>query len=103
MGLGAALGSRMTAYFHKYRYRAILLFGTIGVLFAFLMSFTGLPVLMVFGGFVGSFSDDFLEVRTDILLNDMIPSKQRATLMSVNSFVFSMIMIVLSTVFGWIM
>ena len=26
-----------------------------------------------------------------------------ATLMSVNSFVFSMIMIVLSTVFGWIM
>ena len=103
MGLGAALGSRMTAYFHKYRYRAILLFGTIGVLFAFLMSFTGLPVLMVSGGFVGSFSDDFLEVRTDILLNDMIPSKQRATLMSVNSFVFSMIMIVLSTVFGWIM
>ena len=103
MGLGAALGSRMTAYFHKYRYRTILLFGTIGVLFAFLMSFTGLPALMVFGGFVGSFSDDFLEVRTDILLNDMIPSRQRATLMSVNSFVFSMIMIVLSTVFGWIM
>ena len=103
MGLGAALGSRMTAYFHKYRYRAILLFSSIGVLFAFLMSFTGLPALMVFGGFVGSFSDDFLEVRTDILLNDMIPSKQRATLMSVNSFVFSMIMIVLSTVFGWIM
>ena len=103
MGLGAALGSRMTAYFHKYRYRAILLFSAIGVLFAFLMSFTGLPALMVFGGFIGSFSDDFLEVRTDILLNDMIPSKQRATLMSVNSFVFSMIMIVLSTVFGWIM
>ena len=103
MGLGAALGSRMTAYFHNYRYRAILLFGTIGVLFAFLMSFTGLPVLMVFGGFIGSLSDDFLEVRTDILLNDMIPSRQRATLMSVNSFVFSMIMIVLSTVFGWIM
>ena len=103
MGLGAALGSRMTVYFHKYRYRAILLFGTIGVLFAFLMSFTGLPALMVFGGFIGSFSDDFLEVRTDILLNDMIPSRQRATLMSVNSFVFSMIMIVLSTVFGWIM
>ena len=93
----------MTAYFHKYRYRAILLFSTIGVLFAFLMSFTGLPALMVFGGFIGSFSDDFLEVRTDILLNDMIPSRQRATLMSVNSFVFSMIMIVLSTVFGWIM
>ena len=103
MGLGAALGSRMTAYFHKYRYRAILVFSTFDVLFAFGMSFTGLPALMVFGGFIGSFSDDFLEVRTDILLNDMIPSKQRATLMSVNSFLFSIIMIVLSTVFGWIM
>ena len=103
MGLGAALGSRLTAYFHKCRYRAILLFSTIGVLFAFTMSFTRLPILMVFGGFVGSFSDDFLEVRTDILLNHMIPSKQRATLMSVNSFLFSIIMIVLSTAFGWIM
>ena len=103
MGLGAALGSRMTAYFHKYRYRVILVFSTLGVLFAFGMSFTGLPALMVLGGFIGSFSDDFLEVRTDILLNDMIPSKQRATLMSVNSFLFSIIMIVLSTVFGSIM
>lgn len=103
MGLGAALGSRLTAYFHKYRYRAILLFSTIGVLFAFGMSFTGLPALMILGGFIGSFSDDFLEVRTDILLNDMIPSKQRATLMSVNSFLFSVIMIVLSTLFGSIM
>ena len=52
------------------------------------MSFTGLPALWSSADFIGSFSDDFLEVRTDILLNDMIPSRQRATLMSVNSFVF---------------
>ncbi len=102
MGLGAALGSRMTAYFHKYRYRAILLFGTIGVLFAFLMSFTGLPALMVFGGFVGSFSDDFLEVRTDILLNDMIPSRQAGDADVGELVCLFHDMIVLSTVFGWI-
>ena len=47
--------------------------------------------------------EDFLEVRTDILLNDMIPSEQRATLISVNSFTFSLVMIVMSTLMGSIM
>lgn len=103
MGLGAAIGSRMAAFFYGYRYRTILFFSFAGVLFAFAMSFTEIPFLMVLGGLIGSFSDDFLEVRTDIHLNGMIPSGQRATLISVNSFVFSVIMIVLSTVFGWIM
>ena len=74
-----------------------------GVLFAFGMSFSGNPLLMICGGFVGAFSDDFLEVRTDVILNDMIPSEQRATLISVNSFLFSLVMIVLSTVMGGIM
>lgn len=36
----------------------------------------------------------FLQVRSDILLNTMIPSEQRATLVSVSSFCFSIIMIV---------
>ena len=49
------------------------------------------------------FSDDFVEVRTDIILNEMIPSEQRATLISVNSFMFSLIMIVMSTLMGSIM
>lgn len=69
----------------------------------FRISFSGNPYLMILGGFVGSFADDFLEVRTDILLNDMIPSEQRATLISVNSFTFSLVMIVMSTLMGSIM
>ena len=64
----------------------MLILSGIGVLSAFGMTFSGNPYLMILGGFVGSFADDFLEVRTDILLNDMIPSEQRATLISVNSF-----------------
>lgn len=75
----------------------------LGVAFAFCMTFTGNPYIMILGGFIGSFSDDFLEVRTDVILNDMIPSKQRATLISVNSFIFSLVMIVMSTVMGSIM
>lgn len=58
---------------------------------------------MTCGGFVGAFADDFLEVRTDVLINEMISSEQRATLISVNSFIFSIVMIVLSTWMGWIM
>ena len=103
MGLGAAVGARVVAYFPNSRYRSILTASGIGVLFAFGMTFTGKPGLMILGGFVGAFADDFLEVRTDVILNEMIPSKQRATLISVNSFLFSMVMIVLSTWMGWIM
>ena len=81
----------------------MLLVSGVGVLFAFGMTFTGRPYLMILGGFVGALSDDFLEVRTDVLLNEMIPSGQRATLISVSSFLFSLVMIVMSTLIGWIM
>ena len=73
------------------------------VIVSFLLAFTKSPAFMICGGFVGAFADDFLEVRTDVLINEMISSDQRATLISVNSFIFSIVMIVLSTWMGWIM
>ena len=45
-------------------------------------------------------SDDALQVRTDAILQEMFPSEQRATLISMESFTFSMIMIVLSPLAG---
>lgn len=103
MGLGAAFGAKAVEYVPKLRYRKFILFSGIGVMFAFCMTFTGNPYVMIAGGFVGSFADDFLEVRTDVILNDMIPSGQRATLISVSSFTFSIVMIVMSTLMGSIM
>ena len=103
MGLGAALGAKVVGYFPTWKYTKYVVLSGIGVLFAFAMTFTGNPYVMILGGFAGSFSDDFLEVRTDVILNDMIPSEQRATLISVNSFMFSLTMIVLSTLMGSIM
>ena len=103
MGLGAALGARMVAHFPQSNYVKLLLISGTGVLFAFAMTFTGMPYIMIAGGFVGAFADDFLEVRTDVILNEMIPSEQRATLVSVSSFMFSVIMIVMSGFMGWIM
>ena len=67
-----------------------------GVLAAFGILYTKQPYLICLGGFLAAFSDDFLEVRTDVLLNEKIPSAQRATLISVCSFAFSVVMIFLS-------
>lgn len=103
MGLGAAFGAKVVVYFPNWKFKKYIILSGIGVLSAFAMTFSGNPYLMILGGFVGSFADDFLEVRTDILLNDMIPSEQRATLISVNSFTFSLVMIVMSTLMGSIM
>ena len=45
-------------------------------------------------------SGDALQVRTDAILQEMFPSEQRATLISMESFTFSVIMIVLSPLAG---
>lgn len=103
MGLGAAFGAKAAGFFPKWKYKKYIIISSIGVIFAFAMIFTELPYVMVLGGFAGSFFDDFIEVRTDIILNEMIPSEQRATLISVNSFMFSLVMIVMSTLMGSIM
>ena len=100
MGMGAAIGAKVTELFPEKRYRRIAVIATIGVAIAFSTIFSGNYYLMIIGGFIGGFSDNFIQVRSDILLNTMIPSDQRATLMSVNSFAFSMVMIVLSPIFG---
>lgn len=103
MGLGAAFGAKAAGFFPKWKYKIYIIISSIGVIFAFAMIFTELPYVMILGGFAGSFFDDFIEVRTDIILNEMIPSEQRATLISVNSFMFSIVMIVMSTLMGSIM
>ena len=103
MGLGAAFGAKAAGFFPKWKYKKYIIISSIGVAFAFAMVFTELPYIMILGGFAGSFFDDFIEVRTDIILNEMIPSEQRATLISVNSFMFSLVMIVMSTLMGSIM
>lgn len=103
MGLGAAFGAKAAGFFPKLKYKKYIIISSIGVIFSFAMVFTELPYVMILGGFAGSLFDDFIEVRTDIILNEMIPSEQRATLISVNSFMFSIVMIVMSTLMGSIM
>jgi MFS family permease len=102
IGLSGALGSKTVTYFNRFSYRIIGAISFVGVVLAFTSVFLGNPYIMILGACIGSFADSFIEIRSDVVLNDMIPSGKRATLMSINSFTYSVIMILLSPVFGWI-
>lgn len=103
MELGAVLGAKLVAHVPKCRYRKLVSFSLIGVGCAFALTFSRKAGVMIAGGFLGALADDFLEVKTDVILNEMIPSEQRATLVSVNSFLFSVVMIGMSTFMGAVM
>ena len=52
--------------------------------------------LSLTGTWVAILADDALQVRTNTRLQRMFPSEQQATLISMECFIFSIIMIVLS-------
>ena len=101
VSMGGALGAKLSAGLGNIRYAHLACISTLGVTGAMAMGLSGAPLLMTVGGFLALMLDDALQVRTDALLNDMFPSSQRATLISVSSLCFSMIMIILSPVVGW--
>ena len=102
IGLGGAAGAKLVQYFSGWKYSKISVMCVLGVVLGALSVVTGYPLIMCLGGFVASLFDDLLQVRSDILLNQMIPSSQRATLISVASLCFSVVMIVLSPAMGWV-
>ncbi len=102
MGLGSVVGAKVIELFKNVRYRKIAMLSLLGIVVALVTVFSGNCLFVIIGGFIGAVADNFLEIRTDVALNNMIPSDQRATLMSINSFTFSVVMIVMSPVFGWI-
>ena len=87
----------------SWSYRRLSALCILGIAGALALSLQALPVLMILGGFLGNLLDDLLQVRTDALLNDRFPSAQRATLVSVNSLCFSVVMIVMSPLMGWLL
>lgn len=105
MEMGGVLGARMILKCKKLRYKNVFAATGFFVLLGVLLEHSGVYMVMMLGGFLAAFSDDALQVRTNTILQDMFPSKQRATLISIESFTFSMIMIVLSplagVVFSW--
>ena len=101
LGLGGGLAALVTERLDRLPYgRAAALCGA-GVLICALAVRRGaLPVLML-SGFLAGLLDDGLQLVSDKRLNDRFPSAQRATLVSVSSMAFSLVMIPLSPLAGW--
>ena len=100
MEMGGILGAKIILKCEGMRYRSIFAITALLVLFGVLLEHSGMYIVMTIGGFIAALSDDALQVRTNTLLQNMFPSEQRATLISIESFTFSMIMIVLSPLAG---
>lgn len=100
MEMGGVAGSKLMLCFRKLSYKIIFLAASSFVLLGLAAEHAQLYYIMVLGGFLSALGDDALQVRTNALLQDMFPSEQRATLTSLESFSFSVIMIVLSPLAG---
>lgn len=100
VSLGGVAGSMISKKLNKTGIRKLAVICALGVTTCFVTGLTELPVLMVIGGFLSSMFDDMIQIKTDVKLNSVVPSEQRSTLISVSSFLFSCVMIVMSPVVG---
>lgn len=100
MEMGGILGAKIILKCKRLRYRYVFAISAVLVFVGVLAEHSGMHLIMTAGGFIAALSDDALQVRTNTILQDMFPSEQRATLISVESFTFSAIMIVLSPLAG---
>lgn len=100
MEMGGILGARMILKWGRLRYGGVFAVTAVLVCFGIMAEHSGMYLLMTLGGFTAALADDALQVRTNTILQEMFPSKQRATLISIESFTFSVIMVVLSPLAG---
>ncbi len=102
MGLGGAAGARLILCCRSWSYGRVFAVSAITVAGCVAAALLPVPAVMVAGGFLSALCDNFLQVRSDVRLNEMVPTGQRATLISVSSLCFSGVMIVLSPLFGMV-
>lgn len=100
MEMGGILGAKVILQWKGMRYRNVFAVTAVLVLSGVVVEHSGMYLFMALGGFIAAFADDALQVRTNTILQDMFPSEQRATLISMESFTFSVIMVVLSPLAG---
>lgn len=100
MSLGGIVGARLVLKASRWHFCRIFGVTACAVLLGLLLEHAPSYHLMTLGGFLAAAADDALQVRTNALLQGMFPSQQRATLTSVESFTFSVIMVVLTPLAG---
>ena len=102
MSMGGILGALAARKVKKVTLGKLFIFCITLALLGLISEFTGVWYLMTTGGFFTAFADDLIQIRSDIALNRVVPAEQRATLISVNSFCFSVLMIFMSPLAGFI-
>ncbi len=101
--LGGAVGAKAVTALAKWDYRKVAVMCILGIAVGLALSLHTMPLVMIIGGFIGNLFDDMLQVRTDALLNERFPSAQRATLLSASSLTFSLVMVLMSPLMGWLL
>ena len=102
MSLGGIAGALLSMKMRHVPVKKIFFFSFVIVVLGFLANFTDVAWIMTAGGFMAAFADDLIQIRSDVELNVMVPPAQRATLISVSSLCFSIVMIFMSPLAGWI-
>lgn len=102
MGMGGALGAKAVPLVKNWSYRGVWIVCAAGTLLCTGLAMVRLPLMMCLCGFLAAMFDDLIQVRSDVRLNGMVPSGQRATLISMSSLCFSLVMIFLSPALGWL-
>lgn len=102
MSMGGLLGAYMSVKVRHWQFSRIFILCLAVVTAGFFANFTGVALVMTAGGFMAAFADDLIQIRADVELNSIVPSGQRATLISVNSWCFSLVMVFMSPLAGFI-
>lgn len=100
LGLSGTLGLQIARLTGRLRYRLVVVLCGTGVLTGtFLAATSWLPAVLA-GGFLAGTLGDLMDVCSDVILNEMVPSSRRATLVSVSSLVFSFAMLAVAPLLG---
>ena len=102
ISLGGVFGPRLIKKVKHISYPVLSGICISGVVLGSICGLGTLPLIMCMGGFVANLCDNLLQVRTDAILNNQFHSSQRATLNSVACQTFSILMIILSPIAGWL-
>ena len=101
VALGGVIGPHLITKTNRLSYSVLSAICILGVIFGAVCGAGTLPLMMCIGGFIANLCDNLLQVRTDAILNSRFHSSQRATMNSVVSQTFSILMIFLSPIAGW--
>lgn len=100
LGLSGTLGLQIARLTGRLRYRLVVVLCGTGVLTGTLLAATSWLPAVLAGGFLAGTLDDLMDVCSDVVLNEMVPSSRRATLVSVSSLVFSFAMLAVAPLLG---